>query len=173
MSATFYHDLEQWQQLAEQYCIQGNYIQAASLYEQAIEAEPEVKLHYWHLGLMLLLQEQEQEAHTTWLLGMVEGEPEQIDEWTVELVKVLDREAQRREEQEEFSQAWLIRQHIRELQPTNINNLLYLIQRSIQLEKFTGDDLADWGAMNLLKAEPPANLHPELLLQTLDRKSVV
>ncbi|MBD1937495.1 O-linked N-acetylglucosamine transferase, SPINDLY family protein [Microcoleus sp. FACHB-68] len=168
MSATFYHDLEQWQQLAEQYCIQGNYIQAASLYEQAIEAEPEVKLHYWHLGLMLLLQEQEQEAHTTWLLGMVEGEPEQIDEWTVELVKVLDREAQRREEQEEFSQAWLIRQHIRELQPTNINNLLYLIQRSIQLEKFTGDDLADWGAMNLLKAEPPANLHPELLLQTLE-----
>ena len=48
-----------WQEQAHQYLVQGQYSEAASFYEQAIAAEPNVKSHYWHLGLLLLLQEQE------------------------------------------------------------------------------------------------------------------
>ncbi len=112
-----------WQEQAHQYLVQGQYSQAASLYEQAIATEPEVKCHYWHLGLLLLLQEQEAEAQLTWLLAM-EGEPEQVDLWTVELVQVLQTEAQRREALADYSVAWAIRQHIREISPSDINNLL-------------------------------------------------
>lgn len=64
-----------WQKTHE-FLLNGNYAEAAKLYEQAIQEEPGVKSHYWHLGLMLLLQGQEVEAQTTWLLGVEEGEPE-------------------------------------------------------------------------------------------------
>ena len=84
-----------WQKQAHKYLIEGDYIQAANLYEQAIEQEAEIKSHYWYLGLLLLLQGQEVEAQTTWLLGMAEGDPEQVEQWTVELIEVLQTEAQR------------------------------------------------------------------------------
>lgn len=158
-----------WQQQAYKFLIKGNYGKAASLYEQAIQEEPEVKSHYWHLGLTVLLQGQEEEAHTTWLLGMVDGEPEQVEQWTEELVRLLQAEAQRREAQAEDSVAWLIRQHIRELQPQNINNLLHLIQLAIKLETLTGDELNDWGVLELLKAEQIPDLDADLLVRSLEK----
>ncbi len=157
-----------WQQQANQYLIQGDYSLAASLLEEAIEAEPAVKSHYWLLGLLLLLQGQEEEAHTTWWLGMAEGEPEQVEEWTGELVQVLLSEADRREVLEEDSVAWLIRGHIRELQPTDINNLLHLIQLGIKLETLTAEDLNDWRAIELLEAAQPASVDADLLLKVLE-----
>lgn len=155
-----------WQEQAQQYLVQGQYGQAAKLYEQAIIAEPEVKSHYWHLGLLLLLQEQEAEAQMTWMLAMAEGEPEQVDLWIVELVEVLQTEAQRREALADYSIGWLIRQHIREISPSDINNLLQLIHLSIKLERFTDDELTEWGVIELLQT-PNINFDSQLLLQLL------
>ncbi|MEW6499452.1 MAG: O-linked N-acetylglucosamine transferase, SPINDLY family protein, partial [Cyanobacteriota bacterium] len=157
------------QQQARQCIIQGNYSQAASLYEQAINAEPDVKSHYWHLGLTLLLQGQEAEAHTTWLLGMVGGDPEEVERWTEELRQVLHTEAERYSALVEHSVVWLIRQHLREICPADINNLLHLIQLGIQLETFTGDELKDWGVIELLEVAPPVEVDFGLLMQTLQR----
>ena len=100
----------QWQQQAYQCLIKGNYTQAASRYEKAISAEPDVKSHYWYLGLVLLLQGQEVEAQTTWLMVMLDGEPEQVEQWTTELSAVLQEEATRQEALAEDSVAWTIRQ---------------------------------------------------------------
>ncbi len=155
------------QQQAEQYLIRGSYDKAASLYEQAIEAEPELKSHYWHLGLLLLLQGQEAEAQITWLMGMEDGEPEQVDLWAVELMQVLQTEAQRREALAEYSVAWAIRQHGREISPTNINNLLHLIDLTIKLENFTGEELTSFGIIDLLQSELLLEVEQELLLQVL------
>lgn len=156
-------------QKARQFVIQGNYSQAASFYEQAIDAEPDVKSHYWHLGLTMLLQGQEPEAHTTWLLGMVGGESEEIESWTEELRQVLHTEAERRVALADDSLAWLIRQHIREICPADINNLLCLIHLGIQLEKFTGDELKDWRVIELLNVSPPVEVDFDLLMQTLQQ----
>ncbi|MEH1940930.1 MAG: FkbM family methyltransferase [Nostoc sp.] len=82
---------------AYQYLLLGEYEQAASIYEKAIELEPNVKANYWYLGLLLLLQDQEVEAHTAWFIGIAEGKAEKIDMWIAELVEVLQAEAQRRE----------------------------------------------------------------------------
>lgn len=156
-----------WQEQAHQYLVQGHYGQAANLYEQAIIAEPEVKSHYWHLGLLLLLQEQEAEAQMTWLLAMAEG-AEQVDLWTVELVEVLQTEAQRREELADYSVAWAIRQHGREISPTDINNLLHLIYLTIKLEKFTSEELNSFGVIELLQSQQTLEAESELLLQVLE-----
>src|SRR4028119_123596 len=105
----------QWQQQAYQCLTKGNYIQAANYYEQAISAEPDVKSHYWYLGLVLLLQGQEVEAQTTWLMTMMEGDPAQVEEWTAQLNRILQDEAIRREALEEDSVAWKIRQQVQEI----------------------------------------------------------
>jgi len=103
------------QQQAYQYLIQGEYGQAATLYEQVIEAYPTVRSSYWYLGLTFLLQGQEMEAQTTWMLAMVNGEPEQVDFWTAELLQVLREEAERREALVDYQTVELIQQYIAEL----------------------------------------------------------
>jgi len=157
--------LADWQQQAHQYLVKGNYIQAAYLYEQAIEAEPNTQSSYWNLGLMLLLQGQEAEAQTTWLLAMAKGTEEEIELWTAELAEILQTEAQRRQEIADYSVAWAIRQHIREIVPTDINNLLHSIELAIRLETYTGEELTEWRVIELLEAE--VELDDELLLQIM------
>ena len=156
-----------WQQQAHQCLLRGDYSQAANLYEQAIEDEADTKSCYWYLGLMLLLQGQEAEAQTTWLLGMAEGEPEQVEQWTAELIEVLQAEAFRRGNLADYLLAWTIRQHIREINPSDINNLLHLIGLSILLDIYTGDELNSLGVIELLQSELTTEVELDLLMQVL------
>ncbi len=147
---------------ALQFLLSGNYRQAALLYEQAISAEPDVKSNYWYLGLMLLLQGQEEEATSTWLLAMVDGTPEEVELWTAELLAILEQAAIRLEASEDNSLlAWLVRGHIREIAPTDLKNLIHLVQLAIALEKFTVENIQDWRIIELLNAEPVGNLDVE------------
>jgi predicted O-linked N-acetylglucosamine transferase (SPINDLY family) len=145
-----------WQQQAEQCLLDGDYLQASRLYEAAIETEPDVKSHYWNLGLMLLLQGEEAEAQTSWLFAMAEGEAEEVEQWTIELIQVLKKEAQRREYLEDWAVAWAIRQHIREITPTDINNILNLVALSVLLKTYRGEELTSFGVFDLLQSTSEA-----------------
>ena len=160
-------DLTPREQQAQQYFIKGDYSEAADCYKQAIEAEPKVKSHYWNLGLILLLQGQEVEAQETWKLGMAESEPEQVKQWTVELMEVLQREAERRETLADYAVAWAIRQRMREITPKELRNLLYLIALAMKLKTFTGEELKRDGVIELIQSEQIVNI--QLLLQALER----
>ncbi|WP_414623494.1 O-linked N-acetylglucosamine transferase, SPINDLY family protein [Calothrix sp. CCY 0018] len=160
---------ENLHQKAYQCLMQGEYYQAASLYEYAIEVQPNIKYNYWYLGLTLLLQGKEVEAQTTWALAIMEGEAEQVELWSCELVKIIEAEAQRCLAQEDYSTTYLLRQHIREIQPLDINNLLHLIQIAIKQETFTGDDLADWEIIELLKSYRSEELSINLLMEVLEQ----
>jgi len=160
---------DDWQQEAHQYLINGNYAQAGNLYQQAITSEPENRYYYWQLGLMLLLQGQEVEAQTTWLLAMADGETEELDTWIQELTEVLATEANRQTSLENYAVAWAIRQHIREINPTDINNLLCLIDLSIILETYTGEELVEFGVLHQLQVESPIELNVDLLLHVLKK----
>jgi hypothetical protein len=158
-----------WRQQAEQCLLAGNYAQAADLYQRLIEAEPETKMHCWHLGLALLLQEQEAEAQTVWMLAMVEGNSSQVQQWTAELVSVLEAEAEQREESHDYPTAWAIRQHIREIAPENLTNLLHLMQLSIESGTFSAENLANLGVIPLLHGATRDTVDSDLLLQSLKR----
>lgn len=155
------------QQKTDQFLVNRDYVQAAKLYEQAIEDQPSVKSYYWQLGLMLLLQGQEVEAQTTWLLAVAEGEPEEIECWTQELIQVLQTEADRQRDLGDYAVAWAIRQHIREMNPKDINNLLHSIGLSTLLETYTGEELAGLGIIELLNSQPADSLDFDLLIQVL------
>jgi len=157
-----------WQQQAKQYWLQGNYTQAADLYEQVIQSNPEIRSYYWDLGLLLLLMGQEAEAQMTWLLGMAEGDQEQTNEWTEELLKVLSAEAERQASLEATSIAWAIRQHIREIAPQDPNNLLEIIQLAIKLRIFTGKALQDLEVIQSLQSCFDFEVDSNLLLNTVE-----
>ncbi|MBD2006653.1 MULTISPECIES: O-linked N-acetylglucosamine transferase, SPINDLY family protein [Cyanophyceae] len=160
-------DVTNWQQQAYQYLIQEDYREAANLYEQQLEAEPDIRSHYWHLGLLLLLQEQEAEAQTTWMLAMAEATPEQVELATTELLQVLQTEAERREVLADYSVAWAIRQHIREINPSDINNLLHLLRLSIELDTLTREDFTSLGLIQMLQSGEGTGVNPDLMLEVL------
>ncbi|AFZ05326.1 TPR repeat-containing protein [Oscillatoria nigro-viridis PCC 7112] len=155
------------QQQAYQCLLRGDFTEAVSFYEEAIANEPGIKSHYWHLGLVLLLQGKEAEAQTTWLLAMAEGEAEEVELWTAELMQILQTEAERRETLADYAVAWAIRQHMREINPTDINNLLNLIDLDIKGETHTAEELISYGAIELLQSDQLVDVNPELLMQVL------
>ncbi|MEB3339607.1 O-linked N-acetylglucosamine transferase, SPINDLY family protein [Okeania sp.] len=163
------NDTTNWQQEVNKYFLDGGYHQAAILYEQAIDRNPENKSYYWQLGLILLLQGEEEAAQTTWLLGMANGEPEQVEHWMRELIQVLAKEANRRSALEDFSVAWALRQHIREINPTEIENLLHLVDLSISLENYTGEQLIEYGIIDQLQTDPPLEVDLDLLHHVLKK----
>ncbi len=160
--------LADWQKQATHALLNEQYAEAAQLYEQAIESNPEERSNYWHLGLLLLLQGEEAEAQTTWLFAMSEGEPDQVEQWVAELAQVLQTEAERRETLTDYSTAWAIRQHLREICPDIVDNLLKILQHSIGLDLFTDDTFEELG---LPQSLPGAEVNTELLLHVL--KSVL
>ncbi|MFH7028074.1 MAG: O-linked N-acetylglucosamine transferase, SPINDLY family protein [Heteroscytonema crispum UTEX LB 1556] len=159
---------QKWQQQAEEYLLQGDYFQAARLYEHAVDEEPNVKSYYWHLGLMLLLQGQQVEAQTAWFMAMVEGEPEEVELWNAELVEVLEREALRHKELTDYAATRTIRQQIKEICPTDINNLLHLVLLTIKLETDVEEGLTILlEVIEILKKEQLLEVDFELLMQML------
>jgi predicted O-linked N-acetylglucosamine transferase (SPINDLY family) len=158
---------DKWQQQAEDLLVKGNYLQATTIYEQAVTREPDVKYHYWYLGLMYLLLDQAVEAQTTWFMAMMEGTAGQVDAWNAELVNILYTEAERRQKLEEYPIAWKIRRQIKEIYPQAINNLLYLVQLSIVLETYTDEELEEYRLIEILESQPKKEVNLELLIQVL------
>ncbi|MBO1346255.1 MAG: O-linked N-acetylglucosamine transferase, SPINDLY family protein [Hormoscilla sp. GUM202] len=150
-----------------EYIIKGEYSKACKLYQQAIEAAPEVRSNYWYLGLALLLEGKEVEAQVTWMLAIGEAEAEEVEEWTAELVEVLQTEAERRESLLDYELAWAIRQHVREINPNDINNILRLVQLSLKQKMLTEEQLTEWGVIETLKSDPKAEVKYDLLLEVL------
>ena len=163
-----------WQQAA-QWLADGDYAQAVEQYQALIEAEPQIKAHYWHLGLASLWLGEEADAQTAWMLAMLDGDADQIEQWTDELAQFLRSQADQQEAIANRERAWLLRQHLQEVVPQDVHNLLHLAQRAIELDRFAGEDLAAWGLIDLLRSralcEPTANnpaaIDQALLVQTL------
>jgi len=114
-------------------------IQEIAYYERAIEQDPDNLSLYWQLGIAQLLQGQEAEAQTTWLTPLLAAEPEQAAQWQTELLHLLT-EAAERQTVTNSEQAWLLRQHIREIEPDNFDNLLQLVLVGIQTQRFSAND---------------------------------
>lgn len=152
---------------AYQCWMQGDYAEAAELLEEAIAANPMEVIHYWHLGLMLLLQEQEAEAQMVWGLVMSESESEAVETQTNQLIEILEAEGDRQESLGDPEKAWLVRQYLKELNPDNLDNLLQLIPLSIDLENFGEDNEILGQIINLLKHQTLKPAQEGKLLQVL------
>jgi predicted O-linked N-acetylglucosamine transferase (SPINDLY family) len=157
---------QEWEQQVIAARVEGDYNRAALLCEQQIELDPENRHAYWHLGLLRLLQEQEEEAQLTWMTVLAEAPSEEESVWVDELLTVLESSAQEQAENENWKLAWTLRQYIREFAPTQIDNLLHLVQLSIRQEQFYVEELSELGLINFLQ-DCPKEVSTELLLETI------
>lgn len=105
-----------WQALADRYVTQERYFNAASLYEQAIEQDPEVKAHYWQLGLIHLLADDPETAQAVWLSGIAELSAEDVDEGMNQLIHLLKTEIDRQDAQGQIQKSERIRQCLAEIE---------------------------------------------------------
>lgn len=149
---------------AEQYLISENYHDGVIFCEAAIEQEPETLSNYWYLGLILLLQGHETEAQMTWLMTLTDDNQESNLRG---LSKILHKEAQRRFMIEDFQISWVIRQHIRQIIPDDIDNLLHLVQLSIHLNSLLDEEENYLTEIVNLLNESNSNYNPDLLTETL------
>jgi len=134
--------MSQWQPQAYNYLLQKDYAKAISIYEQVINDEPETITHYFYLGLLQLLQGQETEAQFTWMACITDQtSAAQINIWTSELVEILSTEVQRQRSINEYATAWLICQHIHEIDKDNFDNSLTLIWLEIQLQTLDAENV--------------------------------
>jgi predicted O-linked N-acetylglucosamine transferase (SPINDLY family) len=156
-----------WQPEAQEFLLAGNYHKLANFYEKAIEDRPDIISSYWHLGLSYLLQGYEEEAQTAWLLGMSEIDEEEADQYAAELAEILDIEAQRQSDLNELQTAWNIRQHLREVTPCQINNLIHLLLLSFALDSYEPELMEEWQILEILEQSSSENVDFELLLQVV------
>uniref|UniRef100_B8HX17 protein O-GlcNAc transferase n=1 Tax=Cyanothece sp. (strain PCC 7425 / ATCC 29141) TaxID=395961 RepID=B8HX17_CYAP4 len=143
---------------AYQHLVKGDYSQAAALYEQATQLEPDQAEHYWYLGIALLFDGDESAAQATWFTPLLTEATERhgLEEniLTIALVTVLDQEASRLEgSQKEL--AWLLRRYAQEFAPDNLSNGLKLLKLALEREDFS------WSL-------PEVQLVLELLQKSLD-----
>ncbi|WP_348539945.1 MULTISPECIES: tetratricopeptide repeat protein [Spirulina sp. CCY15215] len=171
LQVTFYcMSLEvDWGQCGENAYEVGDFARAAECYEQALLAEPEGTVYYWQLGLVLLLQGKADEAQTTWLLRMLEGSSEQVESWTEELKGILLQAAQKQEQQKNKQLVWEIRNQIQEVDPTDLDNGLHLLELAIQLGNYSGEEIQAFNIIELLQQKSPAEIQFNRLIFLLQQ----
>lgn len=157
--------------------LSGDYSRAIEIYETLLEEHPDKRSLCWHLGLMRLLQGQESEAQFTWMIVMSEADDADIEPWSRELAELLEAEANRQAKCDNPAIAWMIRRHLQEVEPDNIDNVLHTIQLSVALERLTNDELNELEIVERMQAIAPESATPdrfpdtrlnfELLLETL------
>ncbi|MFM6139102.1 MAG: O-linked N-acetylglucosamine transferase, SPINDLY family protein, partial [Sphaerospermopsis kisseleviana] len=151
----------------------GEYFQSSTLYQELVTLQPENKEYQWYYGLSLLLSGNEAEAQTTWMLAVFDGEEAEIEQCTCELIQVLKKEAERLEELQSYQLAWVIRQHLREISPEDVNNILQLIKLSLELGNLTEENFRDLGIVEILNSARNEfiveEINRELLFQVLQK----
>ena len=158
-----------WHFQVEPAIMQGDFWQVSQFYEELIEREPLEISHYWYLGLAYLLEAREEEAQATWLFVFTQGDEQEVMLWTVDLVNILDGEARRQLELGNLETSWLIRGHIREISPDNIDNLLRFILLAIDLNYFDQEQLKAWLFVDVLKTNDFQSLELSLLEEVLEK----
>ena len=158
-----------WHSQVEPAIIQGDFWQVSQFYEELIEKDPLEISHYWYLGLAYLLEAREEEAQTTWLFVLSQGDEQEILVWIADLVNILDGEARRQLDLGNLETSWLIRGHIREISPDNVDNLLRFILLAIDLNYFEQEQLEAWLFIDVLKTNNCQNLELSLLVEVLEK----
>lgn len=104
------------------------------LWESEVPAKTSVA---WYLGIALILNNQEAEAYFLWSTLLEEDNPQSEQE----LCYYLQQVAQSYAAQNNFQDACILRQHLQEITPHNIENILTLLNLYLQLGKTSEDEI--------------------------------
>lgn len=152
---------------AYKHFLKGEYEQASRLFEIGVEQNGKDLQYRWYLGLTYLLQGDEDAAELTWLLAMDQENDQALKQQKIALAQVLEKEASRLESLDDVQTGWLIRQYLREITPTNVENFLRFIELGLETSTDIATDLADGHLVKLLQDYPLGTIDAELLHRVL------
>lgn len=160
-----------WLTTAQKALKQGKYKTVATLYEEQIKQQPDEISHYWYLGLAYLLQAQEANAQEVWISVLTQGDPDKFQQWTKELLTILETEATRQEKSRKYSNIELIRWQIYQLDPSDINNALEIMLLAFKRNRFNPELIEELGLIEAIK-EADSNTIDSKKLQTVLLKTL-
>jgi len=158
-----------WLDSAQSLLQKKDYQGIIDIYENLIENDPEDINNYWYLGLAYLLNDQEEEAKTTWFIPFWELEEQETTIAEKQLVAILSQEALKQFEQQKYDLAWQIRQQIIEISPNDINNLLSLLNISFLINTFTLENLNQWNITSVINNDLSQNIDSNLALKVIEK----
>ncbi len=151
--------------------LKSSYSSLVDDYEKAVESDPANRKLYWQLSSAYLLNGQEEDAQTIWMLVLSEAGDE-VDIWKNELLSCLWNQAQQCEEQGENEFAFLLYYYGSEIIPTSVNTLLKLLQYTITCERIEGlESLIErlTEGLESLRFSLGSDISEELLLEVLSQ----
>lgn len=142
------------------------YQEASELCEEAINTHPEDIHSCFYLGVVYLLQGEVEEAQGVWMWTMLEC-PSELDgeQRNNLLIEILQTQAQKQTDLENWHNSQLIYQQLQELVPNDINTLLTLVKTSLQAGELTPQQLEEWQVEEQLQQLPPGTANPDLILE--------
>ncbi len=161
------HQQINWQEQAQAFLRANQYEELSQLCQAAIDQGSEASLPYWYLGLVYLLQENIEEAQGVWLAGLFEAPGEEDSEQrTQQLASILEAEAQHQEAQEGLSVSIQLREQLQQLN-SELNNLLKLLELSVQTHQFQPELIQEWQLIEGLKAVSQEEVNSKQLQKTI------
>ncbi len=148
-------------------CLTSGEIQSSEFYESAIFADDTITRNYWYLGISYLLAGREEDAQSAWFVPFAAANPTEMAVFTDELLAVLEQAAIDRSKLTDYEQAWLIRQHLWNLAPDRLANILELVVLAHKLGKLRSEVLIDWQVSDLLAIAKVGSIDEQLLEQVL------
>jgi GT2 family glycosyltransferase len=118
----------------------------------------------WRLNVEHKQKKLTKAAQETWTKTIAQNTFLDVLQNMEQLVKLLDAQAQQQANLGNTQMSWIIRQHIRNISPNQLNNILQLIQLSITLDIFTPELLKDWQVVELIH-QTSTVIAPKLLKQ--------
>ncbi|MTF38976.1 O-linked N-acetylglucosamine transferase, SPINDLY family protein [Cyanobacterium aponinum] len=161
--------MSQWHPSVISYLEKKDYQEISNIYEQLVEQEPDHITHYWYLGLSYLLLEREEKAQSTWFFVFCQGEEEEVKVWQRELIEILETEAENQKKENNYKFAELIRLHIKEIDPLDVNNLLGLVQLGFLRDCFSFKSFGEWNLFQLLEEARLSDIEIELLWDVVQK----
>jgi predicted O-linked N-acetylglucosamine transferase (SPINDLY family) len=146
---------------------QADYAAAVALCERWIEAQPDQAIPYGYLGVGLLLQDQELEAQTAWMMPVMETSEAEGADYMRQLVQVLINQAAHQEAIAQDQPASLLRRYIQEFDPENLANGLQLMWLSLKQSEFSWELSEMTQVLALLEQTQNGQPDPELLQRLL------
>lgn len=147
--------MSHWNSEALTFWQNNQYAEIIEIYKTQINNCPQDISNYWLLGLGYLLNEQESEAQSTWLTPFLGIDEEVLfQQMEQSLLAILIEEACSQEQRENYQTSYLIRLHIREINPYLLDNLFNLIKLEFILSIFNTAHLNDWEIIEIVENTP-------------------
>jgi predicted O-linked N-acetylglucosamine transferase (SPINDLY family) len=149
------------------YLLAADYSSVTQYYERLIDQEPNNQNYCCYLGLSYLLSGDEESAQTSWLMLIAQAPETEVELWIKDLTNILQQEAEQQFTNGDTFKSWLIRCHIKEINPNLLDNLLGLIQLDILLDQFEPKSINEWEIISLLKQNDPQEVNTKNLFKTV------